>query len=329
MSAKAPAVLVTGCAGFIGSHAVDALISGGHRVLGLDNLSSGSRANLRQWDGDPRFCFIEADVTQDLGGVLDDAAGQFGPIERIVHLAAQTMVPLSVNDPLLDIRVNVEGTVAMLEYARRRRVKKVVFASSSAVYDDDAPVPVTEESRVRPSSPYGIDKFGGELFLDYYARVHGLSYTALRFMNVYGPRQNPESDYSGVISIFLDRALTGKPITIYGDGEQTRDFVHARDAAQAVASAVRDAAGDRAVINVGTGRETSINLLARMIVELTGSKSVINYAPTRLGDVRYSVTTLERARSLLAFEPKIGLRDGLAETLAWLTRQQKSPEAVA
>ena len=328
MATFAPVVLVTGCAGFIGSHTVDGLIANGSRVLGIDNLSTGTRANLGQWDGDPRFSFVEADVTRDLQRVLDDAAKRVGPIERIVHLAAQTMVPLSVTDPVHDVRVNIEGTVALLEYARRHKVRKVVFASSSAVYDDDAPVPVAEESSVRPSSPYGIDKYAGELFLDYYARVHGVTYTALRFMNVYGPRQDPESDYSGVISIFIDRALAGRPITIYGDGEQTRDFVHARDIARALVSACTNGVADQAVINLGAGEETSINRLARIILDLAESKSAISYAPVRAGDIRRSVTKLDRARSLLGFTPTIGLREGLAETLAWVRKERATSEVV-
>jgi UDP-glucose 4-epimerase len=329
MSASAPVVLVTGSAGFIGSHTVDALMATGCRVLGIDNLSAGSRANLRQWDGEPRHTFLEADVTEGFESVLDDAAARLGPIDCIVHLAAQTMVPLSIEDPITDIRVNLEGTVRMLEYARRRRIRKVVFASSSAVYDDDAPVPVSEESRVRPSSPYGIDKFGSELFLDYYARVHGLTFTTLRFMNVYGPRQDPESDYSGVISVFLDRALAGKPITIFGDGEQTRDFVHARDVARAVVSACASGVGDHAVINIGSAEETSINHLARLVLDLTGSKSPIRYAPLRPGDIRRSVTTCDRATALLGFAPTVGLREGLAETLAWVRQTRQSTEVVA
>ncbi len=329
MIASPPVVLVTGSAGFIGSHTVDALMAKGCRVLGIDNLSTGSRANLRQWDGEPRHAFLEADVSGGFESVLDDATSRLGPIDCIVHLAAQTMVPLSVEDPIADVRVNLEGTVKVLEYARRRRIGKVVFASSSAVYDDDAPVPVSEESRVRPSSPYGIDKFGGELFLDYYARVHGLAFTALRFMNVYGPRQDPESDYSGVISVFLDRALAGRPITIFGDGEQTRDFVHARDVARAVIFACASGVGDGAVINIGSGEETSINRLARLILDLTGSKSPIRYAPTRPGDIRRSVTTSDRARTLLGFAPVVGLREGLAETLAWVRQERSSTEVVA
>lgn len=329
MVASPPVVLVTGSAGFIGSHTVDGLMAEGCRVLGIDNLSTGSRANLRQWDGEPRHAFLEADVSGGFESVLDDAASRLGPIDCIVHLAAQTMVPLSVEDPIADVRVNLEGTVKVLEYARRRRIGKVVFASSSAVYDDDAPVPVSEGSRVRPSSPYAIDKFAGELFLDYYARVHGLTFTALRFMNVYGPRQDPESDYSGVISVFLDRALAGKPITIFGDGEQTRDFVHARDVARAVISACAGGVGDQAVINIGSGEETSINRLARMILDLTGSKSPIRYAPMRPGDIKRSVTTSGRARTLLGFVPTVGLRKGLAETLAWVRRERPSTEVVA
>lgn len=327
MNAASPVVLVTGCAGFIGSHTVDALIARGCRVVGLDDLSTGKRANLRHWEGDPRFVFLEGDVTRDLDAALQEVVARLGPVSRIVHFAAQTMVPLSVEDPVGDVRVNLEGTVNVLEYARRKGVAKVVFASSSAVYDDDAPVPVTEESRVRPSSPYGIDKYAGELFLDYYARLHGLTYTALRFMNVYGPRQDPESDYSGVISVFLDRALGGQPITIYGDGEQTRDFVQARDVAQAVTTACLDGRGDQAVINIGRGEETSINDLARMILDLTGADGPIRYAPVRPGDIRRSVTTMDRAKALLDFEPAIGLREGLAETLAWVREERQSAQA--
>src|SRR5262249_22259912 len=164
MIASPPVMLVTGSAGFIGSHVVDALLGTGHRVIGVDNLSTGSRDNLRQWAGESRYIFLEADVTGDLEGAIERATSAEAPIDCIVHLAAQTMVPISVENPIRDIRVNLEGTVNLLEFARRRGVKKFVFASSSAVYDDDAPVPVSEDSRVRPSSPYGIDKFGSELF---------------------------------------------------------------------------------------------------------------------------------------------------------------------
>src|SRR5262245_41425891 len=316
MVASPPVILVTGSAGFIGSHTVDALIRSGCRVLGVDNLSTGSRANLRQWDGEPRHSLLDADVTGDLEGAVRQAISPAAPIDCIVHLAAQTMVPISVENPIRDIQVNLEGTVNVLEFARRHSVRKFVFASSSAVYDDDAPVPVSEDSHVRPSSPYGIDKFGSELFLDYYARAYGLSFTAVRFMNVYGPRQDPASDYSGVISVFLDRALSDAPITIFGDGEQTRDFVHVGDVARAVISACAAGVGDQAVINIGSGSETSINRLARTILDLTESKSPIRHAPTRPGEIRRAGTPMERATSLLCLAPPVFCREGLAASRA-------------
>ena len=209
-------------------------------------------------------------MTSDLTAAFDRMVLRHGRIDRIAHFAAQTAVPMSMDDPVEDVRVNLGGTVRILEYARRQDVAKVCFASSSAVYDDDAPVPVSENSRARPASPYGVDKLAGELYLDYYARLHGLTFTALRFMNVYGPRQDPGSRYSGVVSIFLDRAASGRPITIFDDGEQTRDFVYVSDVADAVIDALMTDAGNNAIVNVGTGVEVTINALARTILELTG-----------------------------------------------------------
>ncbi len=314
-------VLVTGGAGFIGSHTVDLLLSQGHKVTVLDDLSTGLMANLKQCEGNPRFHFVKADVAGELAETLDQVAAIVGPIDRIIHYAAQTAVPLSMDDPASDVRANVIGSVKLLEYARRNKVAKVAFASSSAVYDDDAPVPVDEKSSVRPSSPYGIDKLVVEFYLDYYARLFGLKYTALRFMNVYGPRQDSKSWYSGVISIFLDRAASNTPITIFDDGEQTRDFVFVTDVAAAVVKACLDDAAHGEVINIGTGEEVTINTLAKLALELAGSKSVINYSPARPGDIRRSVTTMDKARRLLKFEPRVGFADGLAQTLAWVRTQ--------
>src|SRR5262249_51651272 len=247
-----------------------------------------------------------------------------GRIDRIAHFAAQTAVPISMDDPVGDIRVNLGGTVRVLEYARTHRVAKVLFASSSAVYDDDAPVPVSEVSGTRPASPYGVDKLAAEIYLDYYARLHGLTFTALRFMNVYGPRQDPGSWYSGVISIFLDRALSGEPITIFDDGEQTRDFVYVSDVVDAVVDALTTDAGNDAIVNIGTGVEVTINALARTILELTGSASPMRYEPARPGDLRRSVTTMDRAVTLLRFRPRVELREGLERTLAWLRQRRAS-----
>jgi UDP-glucose 4-epimerase len=314
-------VLVTGGAGFIGSHTVDLLMTQGHRVTVLDDLSTGLAENIARWQGHPRFTFVTADIAGDLAAVLDRTTAATGPIARIIHYAAQTAVPLSMDDPVGDIRVNVAGSVQLLEYARRRDVAKVAFASSSAVYDDDAPVPVDEDSRARPSSPYGIDKLVVEFYLDYYARLYGLKFTALRFMNVYGPRQDPKSYYSGVISIFLDRAVRNAPITIFDDGEQTRDFVYVTDVAAAVAKACLEDGAHGEVINIGTGEEVTINALTRTILDLAGSSSAVSYAPARAGDIRRSVTTMDKARRLLDFRPRVGFREGLAETLAWVRTQ--------
>lgn len=315
-------ILVTGGAGFIGSHTVDALMHMGHRVTVLDNLSTGDLDNLGRWKAEARFQFIHADITSDLSEIFSRAVSGFGPIHRIAHFAAQTAVPLSIDDPIADIAANVAGTVRILEYARRNKVAKVCFASSSAIYDDDAPVPVSETSSARPSSPYGINKLAGEFYLDYYARLHGLTYTALRFMNVYGPRQDPKSWYSGVISIFLDRAIAGEPIVIFDDGEQTRDFVYVTDVAEAATRALLTDAGDNAVINIGTGVEETINTLARMVLALTGSASVVRHEPARPGDIRRSVTTMDKAEALLAFHPRVSLRSGLEATLSWLRQDQ-------
>jgi UDP-glucose 4-epimerase len=311
-------VLVTGGAGFIGSHTVDRLLTGGHRVVVVDDLSTGRLANLARWQNESRLTVLQADITDDLAGRLAAATAGAPPIDRIVHFAAQTAVPISMDDPVGDIRVNVGGSAHVLEYARRNGVRKVVFASSSAVYDDDAPVPVTEDSRARPSSPYGIDKLAVEFFLDYYARVHGLRYTALRFMNVYGPRQDPKSWYSGVISIFLDRAVRGAPITIFDDGEQTRDFVYVTDVARAVIAALDETVANGEIINIGTGVEVTINALARTILDLAGSTSPVSYAPARAGDIRRSVTLTDKAERLLRVPPEVSFRDGLAQTLAWV-----------
>jgi UDP-glucose 4-epimerase len=311
-------VLVTGGAGFIGSHTVDLLLARGCRVSIIDNLSTGCRANLAQCDGRPDVLFMEADVTEDISAACERAVNRFGPIDRIAHFAAQTAVPLSVNDPVNDVQVNVAGAVRLLEYARHNGVQKVVFASSAAVYGNDVPCPITEETTPRPASPYGIDKLAVEFFLDYYARLHGVAFTTLRIMNAYGPRQDPSSSYSGVVSIVMDRAVSGLPITIFDDGEQTRDFVYVSDVADAIGAAILSDAGNGAVINIGCGTEMSINQITRAILDLAGSASPVHHEPARAGDIRRSFTAVARARDLLGFAPKVDMREGLARTLAWV-----------
>jgi UDP-glucose 4-epimerase len=326
MATAAPLVAVTGGAGFIGSHTVDRLIESGHRVVVLDDFSTGKRANLARWADRDRFGFagtqpaleiVTVDVSHGIFAALAPITRAHGPITRIVHLAAQVSVVHSVANPLTDMRINYGGTLHVLEYARATGVDKVVLASSAAVYGDVDRLPVGEDLPTRPVSPYGIDKRASELALGYYAAVHGVATTALRFFNVFGPRQDPSSPYSGVISIFADRARDGRDLTVFGDGEQTRDFVYVGDVARAVVTAATTARGDGAVINIGTGREITINQLAAAVVRHGGGTSRIVHAAPRAGEILRSVAAVDRARELLGFTAEVAFAAGLAETLTW------------
>jgi len=320
--ATKPIVVVTGGAGFIGSHTADRLVELGHRVVVLDDFRTGKRANLQRWleprhgfDGsDPALEIVTCDVSHGIFAALAPLTAKYGRVERIVHLAAQVSVVASVANPLVDMAVNYGGTLHVLEYARAMGVAKVAFASSAAVYGDVEAMPVGEDTPTRPVSPYGIDKLASELALDYYAAVHGVATTALRFFNVYGPRQDPASPYSGVISIFSDRAKAGKPLTIFGDGGQTRDFVYVGDVVRAIVAALGDG-NSRLVANVGTGGEISVLELARTITELCGGKSTISHAPQRAGEILKSRARVDRLREQLGVVAETRLVDGLRATL--------------
>lgn len=307
-------VVVTGGAGFIGSHTVDRLLGAGHRVVVLDDFRTGKRHNLAHHAGSDRLDVIACDVAHGIFAPLAPITARYGPVERIIHLAAQVSVVHSVANPLVDMQVNYGGTLHVLEYARATGVQKVVFASSAAVYGDAATTPVGEDAPARPVSPYGIDKLASEHALDYYAAVHGVPTTALRFFNVYGPRQDPSSPYSGVISIFADRARAGRTVTIFGDGSQTRDFVYVGDVVRAIVAAMGDG-GSRVVANVGTGGEITVLDLARSIVELCGGKSAIEHAPPRPGEISRSRARVDRLREALGVVAETSLVDGLRETL--------------
>jgi UDP-glucose 4-epimerase len=324
--ASAPIVAVTGGAGFIGSHTVDRLIETGHRVVVLDDFSTGSPANLARWSDRARHGFagsepalevITVDISHGLFAALEPFTRRFGKVERIVHLAAQVSVVHSMANPLTDMHVNYGGTLHVLEYARTTGVEKVVFASSAAVYGNVDRVPVSEDLPTRPLSPYGIDKRASELALYCYTEVHGVATTALRFFNVFGPRQDPTSAYSGVISIFASRAQQGKPLTIFGDGGQSRDFVYVGDVARAICAAATTDRARGAAVNIGTGREITVAELARAVVAHTGGRSEIVHAPARAGEVLRSVAAVDRARDELGFTAEVRFEAGLAETLAW------------
>ncbi len=317
-----PIVVVTGGAGFIGSHLTDRLIETGNRVVVLDDFRTGKRANLSRWldpkyafDGsDPSLEIVTCDVSHGIFAGLAAITAKHGKVERIAHLAAQVSVVASIANPLTDMEVNYGGTMHVLEYARVTGVSKVAFASSAAVYGDTDVVPIVEETPRRPISPYGIHKLSSELALDYYASQFGIATTALRFMNVYGPRQDPSSPYSGVISIFAERAKAGKTLLIFGDGKQTRDFVYVGDVVRALAAALADG-NSRLVANVGTGNETTVRQLAETIVSLCGNKSAIEHAPARSGEILRSCAVVERLGELGA-PANTSLIDGLRQTVA-------------
>jgi UDP-glucose 4-epimerase len=305
--------LVTGGAGFIGSHLVEALLAAGHGVVVLDDLSTGKRANL------PReVAFHHASITdpQAVRAALAGADGCF-------HLAAIASVQRAAEDWLGTNRVNLVGTIALLDAARARRLP-VVYASSAAVYGDCPIQPIGEDAPTRPLSAYGADKLGCELHAAVATGVHGVPTTGLRFFNVFGPRQDPTSPYSGVISIFAAQFRRGTAVSVFGDGGQTRDFVFVADVVAALLAAMARlraggaVANQADVFNVCTGQATSVLGLARTIAELCGLTPELRHGPAREGDIRHSVGNPAAARVGLGFVAETSLRAGLAQVLTWL-----------
>lgn len=296
--------LVTGAAGFIGSHLVDRLLADGHEVIGVDNLASG--ANVR-----PGAELWEMDVTDP---ALAEKAEARRP-EVICHLAAQVSVRHSVADPLADARANVLGTANVLEAARAAGGRKVVFTSSCAVYGVPDALPVPPDAELRPASPYAASKVSGEVYAGMYRRLHGIDFTTLTLANVYGPRQTPDGE-AGVISIFTDALLSGRPTKVFGDGGQTRDYVYVLDVVDAFARAAGDAGGGRR-FNVGTGVQTSDRDLHALVAEAAGAPDDPEFAPPRLGDLPAIAVDPRETREALGWEPEVALRQGIAETVAW------------
>jgi UDP-glucose 4-epimerase len=299
--------LVTGGAGFIGSHLCEALLARGDAVRVLDDLSTGRRENLP-----PNAMLIEGDVADPIAmrAALESVAGCF-------HLAAIASVERGVTDWLGTHRANLTGAITVFDAARTMRVP-VVYASSAAVYGDAATVPIAEASERRPLSAYGADKLGCELHGRVASHVHGIPTVGLRFFNVYGPRQDPRSPYSGVISIFCEHIRRSAPIDIFGDGGQTRDFVYVADVVTALLAAMRLAPADAPVFNVCTGVATSVLDLARVIAELAGTRLDVHHRPPRVGEIRHSTGSPALSRNALGSPEPMDLRDGLAKVLDWL-----------
>jgi UDP-glucose 4-epimerase len=309
-------VLVTGGAGFIGSHLVDRLLADDHEVTVVDNLSSGHLYNLAPARRDPDLPldFVRLDITSD---GLERAIAKAAP-QVVLHLAAQTDGRRSVDDPVRDAMVNVVGTVNVLESCRRHEVRKVVFATSGGCIHGEPPphdLPVSEDHPGHPASPYGAGKRGAEEYLHAYASLYGLRWTSLALGNVYGPRQDPSGE-AGVVSIFAGRMLDGRDITIYGDGERTRDFVFVADVVEALVSALEQ--GDGARVNVGTGAETSVNELFTELAAITGYAKHPSYAATRPGEIRHISLDGFAAEAHLGWRPRTELGDGLRATVEWL-----------
>lgn len=296
--------LVTGAAGFIGSHLVDRLLADGHEVIGVDDLSSGSntRSDIELW---------EMDVADP--ALAERAAGRRP--EVVCHLAAQVSVRASVADPLHDARVNVTGTANVLEAARAAGARKVVFTSSCAVYGVPDALPVPPDAELRPASPYAASKVSGEVYAGMYRALHGIDFTTLTLANVYGPRQTPEGE-AGVISIFTDALLAGRPTRVFGDGGQTRDYVYVLDVVDAFARAAGERGGGRR-FNVGTGLQTTDRALHTLVAEAAGAPDEPEFAPPRLGDLPAMSVDPGPTRRDLGWEPRVALREGLAETVAW------------
>jgi UDP-glucose 4-epimerase len=302
--------LVTGGAGFIGSHLTEALAAGGCRVTVLDDLSSGNEANLDAVRG--RIRFIHGDICD-----RPTVAAAVQGAEVVFHLAAVVSVPKTVQDPVGSIAVNELGALNVLEAARRAACRRLVFASSSAVYGDEPTLPKREDMPPRPLTPYAAQKLAVEYHSKVYSGLFGLETVSLRFFNVFGPRQDPASPYSGVISIFMTRALKAARPVIHGDGRQSRDFVYVADVVQALSAAASAPAAPGGVFNVGTGSAVTISALWEAIAALAGERLSPEHGPPRPGDVPHSVAAVELAREGLGFRPQVSLAEGLRRTLDW------------
>ncbi|RON10983.1 NAD-dependent dehydratase [Pseudomonas brassicacearum] len=302
-------VLITGGAGFIGSHLADALLAKGHSVRILDDLSTGKRSNLPL--DDPRVELIEGDVA-DAALVAQVMIG----CSAVAHLAAVASVQASVDDPVRTHQSNFIGTLNVCEAMRQAGVKRVLFASSAAVYGNNGEgESIDEETAKAPLTPYASDKLAGEYYFDFYRRQHGLEPAIFRFFNIFGPRQDPSSPYSGVISIFSERAQKGLPITVFGDGEQTRDFVYVEDLVDLLVQAIEVPALEVGAVNVGWNQATTLKQMLQALGEVVGELPPITYAPARSGDIRHSRANNQRLLQRFTFPEQTPMSVGLARLL--------------
>ena len=312
------AYLVTGGAGFIGSHMVEELVRLGERVRVVDSLVTGKRRNLAAVATSIEF--IEGDLA-DAAVARQAVAG----IDYVLHQAAIPSVPRSVADPVTSHRSIVDATLNLLVAARDAGVKRLIYAGSSSVYGNQPTLPKHEGMVPQPLSPYALQKLIGEQYGQMFTALYGLETVSTRYFNVFGPRQDPSSPYSGVISVFARAVVSGRVPTIHGDGEQTRDFTYVANVVDGVLKACTAPGAAGQVFNVATGGRISLNELFRVVQKLAGSDIKPVYAPERVGDVKHSQADISRARAVLQYEPSVGLEEGLARTIAWF---KTDPEAL-
>jgi nucleoside-diphosphate-sugar epimerase len=306
--------LVTGGAGFIGSNIAEELLRQGERVRIIDNLATGKRANVEALAGPVEF--MEADIC-DEGAIRRAVRG----VEVVFHEAAIASVPRSVKDPLTTNRASVDGTLAVLLAAREAGVRRVIYASSSAVYGETPTLPKTEEMPTVPVSPYGVAKLTAELYCRAFTKCYGLETVSLRYFNVFGPRQDPKSMYAGVIPIFVRELLAGRVPTIFGDGEQTRDFTYITNVVQANLKAATASGAAGGVYNAGAGIKTSVNTLYRLVAGILGVDKPANHGPFRQGDILHAYADVSAARKVLGYQPTVTVEEGLRRTIEWLKKQ--------
>jgi nucleoside-diphosphate-sugar epimerase len=302
--------VVTGGAGFIGSNTVDELVRRGESVVVLDDLSAGKEENLAEIRN--KISFIKGSIND-----LETVRRAMREAEYVLHLAARTSVPRSVKDPLETNKVNIEGTLNVLVAARDAKVKRVILAASSSAYGETPALPKVETMQPEPISPYGLTKYVGELYSQLFGRVYGLQNVSLRYFNVFGPRQDPGSPYSGVLSKFCAAFLEKTEPVVFGDGEQTRDFTYIDNVVQANLLACEAPVASGKVINVGTGTRTSLNQTLQLLREISGENLQAKYEPVREGDIHDSQADIALSRELLQYEPTVDFPEGLRRTFEW------------